>query len=217
MPTNSTGQLADQEVVPAVMIGTNVIPAETTYNPSRLQQVQIYNQPDPTRTGYNPNEEHALTAASLRYASVSPRPPAIYALRDNDLNNYLKTSSNEQGQPAGYTSHPFVLVQFLDTADNEFKMRVYQVLKEDISAGYRFASQTLVATNSFGTNTASPRTMQQQPYVTMKAGEPVIPFYPLGVVIGASPCSETFGINLKGQAAYWEDWRGTSWAASGGK
>ena len=215
--TNSTGQLADQEVVPAVMIGTNVIPAETTYNPSRLQQVQIYNQPDPTRTGYNPNEEHALTAASLRYASVSPRPPAIYALRDNDLNNYLKTSSNEQGQPAGYTSHPFVLVQFLDTADNEFKMRVYQVLKEDISAGYRFASQTLVATNSFGTNTASPRTMQQQPYVTMKAGEPVIPFYPLGVVIGASPCSETFGINLKGQAAYWEDWRGTSWAASGGE
>ena len=50
----------------------------------------------------------------------------------------------------------------------------------------------------------------------MEAGEPVIPFYPLGVAIGASPSPETYGENIKDQATYWEDHRGTSWAASGG-
>src|SRR5690606_1656384 len=32
---------------------------------------------------------------------------------------------------------------------------------------------------------------------------------------GASPCPETFGVNIKGQSTYWEDWRGSSWAVSG--
>jgi hypothetical protein len=56
----------------------------------------------------------------------------------------------------------------------------------------------------------------QEPHVRMEAGEPVIPFYPLGVVIGASPSPETFGVNIKGQSTYWEDHKGTSWAVSGG-
>ena len=39
----------------------------------------------------------------------------------------------------------------------------------------------------------------------MAAGDPVIPFYPLGVAIGASPAPETFGNNFFAQEAYWED------------
>ena len=31
----------------------------------------------------------------------------------------------------------------------------------------------------------------------MKAGEPVIPFYPLADVIGAAPLLETYGENIK--------------------
>lgn len=191
---------------------TNTVPAETTYNPSRLQAVQVYSQPDPDKTGYNPNEEHALVAPSLRYADVSPRPPAIYALRANDLNEYDRAYLGEDGQPADYTSHPFVLVQFLDTADSEQKMRVYHVVVDDpLIDGYRFAEPGKML------STTPPRTMLAEPHVTMEAGEPVIPFYPLGVVIGASPCPETYGTDVKSQSVYWEDHKGSSWAVSGGQ
>ena len=192
-----------------VVIATNTIPAETIYNPARLQQVQIYNQPNRSLPGYNPNEEHALIAPSLRFAEVSPRPPAIYALRHNDINVYNPSSLTDFQQGADYTSHPFVLVQFFDTAANEFKMRVYEVAREQ-GTRYRFA-----ATNKL-TATTSSRDLLAQPHVTMEAGEPVIPFYPLGVVIGASPCSATFGSNIKPQTTYWEDHKGTAWAVSGG-
>lgn len=193
------------------VIGTNVIPAETTYNPTRFQQVAVYSQPDALGTGYNPNEEHGLMAPSLRYATVSPRPPAVYALRNNDLNRYLSSVPGEGGQPANYTSHPYVLVQFFDVVDQEFKMRVYQVAKEDRNiAGYRFADDAKLVGSS------SPQVLAAEPHVTMKAGEPVIPFYPLGVVVGAQPPAQNFGTNFTGQAVYWEDHKGTSWAVSGG-
>jgi hypothetical protein len=198
----------DQEVAPA--IGND--PRETTYNPARLQQVQIYNQPDETQPGYNPNEEHALIAPSLRFAEVSPRPPAVYALRFNDLNHYALTSPTEVGQPANYSSHPYVLSQFFDGADQEFKMRVYRVVREDANFdNYSFANPAKLVAST------PPRTLLAEPHLTMKAGEPVIPFYPLGVVIGASPCPQTFGENLKPQATYWEDHKGSSWAVSGGE
>ncbi len=204
----------DQEVVPTI----GNAPAETTYNPARLQQVQIYNQRDPNGTGYNPNEEHALIAPSLRFAEVSPRPPAIYALRENDLNFFNRNSPDEENQPSNYTSHPFVLVQFFDTADSEFKMRVYSVVREDPrTAGFSFANQLRVTPGGSGVVSTSPTTLLTEPHVTMEAGEPVIPFYPLGPVIGAVPCAETFGQNIKGQETYWEDHKGSNWAISGGE
>ncbi len=217
----------DQQVAPAgtniVADGqgnriTNIFSSTTTFDPSRLQQAAIYVQPDPDAAGYNPNEEHALMAPSLRYAQVSPRPNAAYALRNNDLNIYNRFSSGEAGQTAEYTSHPFVLVQYFDTAINEFAMRVYQVEKEDAGIdGYRFANQSLITV--LDTNfqvPASPTRLAQEPYTRMEAGEPVIPFYPLGVVIGATPAPESFGQNIKYQSTYWEDHKNTSWAVSGG-
>ncbi len=207
-----TNVASDGEGVPT----TNIFPTATTYDPSRLQQVQIYSQPAEDAPGYNPNEEHALIAPSLRYADVSPRPPAAYALRANDLNVYDRenTGFTESGESEdAYTSHPFVLVQFYDVADGEFKMRVYRVEKEDLAISipnYRFAF-----TNRLKSSTAV-RVLLDEPHVTMGAGEPVIPFYPLGVVIGASFPEEIHGRNLKGQETYWEDWRGSSWAISGG-
>lgn len=198
---NRTNQ--DQPVAPA--IGTEV-PAATTYDPSRLQAVQIYNQPDFNAPGYNPNEEHALVAPSLRFADVSPRPPAIYALRTGDLNNANPNITSGAGR---YTSDPFVLVQFFDEAADEVKMNLYAIRKESATGdtpNYRFA-------NNF---TASTTNLKTQPFVKMEAGEPVIPFYPLGVAIGASPAPETFGNNFFTQEAYWEDWRGSYWSISGG-
>jgi hypothetical protein len=217
----------DQLVAPGVTnvvpdgtggLATNIIPRATTYNPSRIQQPAIYVQANPAEPGYNPNEEHGLMAPSLRFAQVSPRPPAAYALRNNDLNRYAAASATETGQPTDYTSHPYVLVQYFDTATSQFAMRVYKVEKEDQNIpNYRFANQTLVTPGAGQTVVAaSPLTLALEPYVRMEAGEPVIPFYPLGVVIGASPAPESFGVNIKGQSTYWEDHKGSSWAVSGG-
>lgn len=157
-----------------------------TFDPSRLQGVKVYNQPDPALPGYNPNEEHALIAPSLRFASVAPRPVAAYALRDGDLN-----VTNEDQR---YTSEPYVLVEFTDAADGLAKMKVFGIERDDPALGYGFEKE-------------------------MEAGEPVIPFYPLGVVNGATPCEESFGVDGAPslQQVYWEDHRGNSYAVSAGR
>ncbi len=76
----------------------------------------IYYQNDPTLPGYNPNEEHALMLAGQ-----------AYALRD-DLNI---TTSN------GYSSDPFVLVDFTDS-DGRPSMDVFKVRREAPEAGILF-------------------------------------------------------------------------------
>ena len=206
--------------VPDGLGGTtvNVTPRATSYNPSRIEQPAIYVQNRRDQAGYNPNEEHALMAPSRRFAHVSPRPPAAYALRHRDLNVYNPNSLTESGQPAEYTSHPFVLVQFYDAAVEAFRMRVYRIEKEDVNLpGYRFANQGMVTVPEDQPQvSALPQTLAQEPHVVMEAGEPVIPFYPLGVVMGASPPPESYGVNIKNQATYWEDHKSTSWAVSGG-
>lgn len=181
----------DQIVTPAKMIGTNVIPVETTFNPARFQQLKIYNQPDSTIPGYNPNEEHALLAPSLRSAAISPRPMAAYALRDNDL--------NVTNRDASYTSDPYVLVQFFDALDQEFKMKVYNIVR--------------AATNLNAGDLSYEYSFNQE----MNAGEPVIPFYPLVSVIGATPSAATYGRDGQptAQRCFWKDHKGTGWAVSG--
>lgn len=174
----------DQNVIGDIVVDGETVPAATTYDPARFEQVQIYSQPVRSQPGYNPNEEHALMARSLRSAEVAPQPLAAYALRENDLNNTVRNS--------GYTSDPYVLVQFLDKADNEFKMKVYQVVKED------------------RVNYPDGFTME------MKAGQPVIPFYPLGDVSGASLCSSTYAQELDtSRRTFWKDHKKTAWAVSG--
>ena len=175
---------SEQEVIGDIVVDGQTVPAATTFDPGRFEQVQIYNQPDPSAAGYNPNEEHALLAPSLRFAAVAPRPSAAYAMRENDLN---RTAAN-----ADYSSDPYVLVQFLDKADNEFKMKLYQVEREDPD-NYPdgFSSE-------------------------MEAGEPVIPYYPIGVVSGATLCPSTYAREGDPKRlTFWRDHKGTAWAVSG--
>jgi hypothetical protein len=50
----------------------------------------------------------------------------------------------------------------------------------------------------------------------MEAGEPVIPFYPLPFVIGATPCGGTYGKEGNpNRTTFWKDHKGTGWAVSG--
>ena len=181
----------DQYVVTNEVYGTNTYPAEKTFNPSRFLNVKVYNQPDPTLPGFNPNEEHALLAPSLRSAALAPQPMAVYALRNGDL--------NVTNQDATYTSDPYVLVQFYDNIAQENRMAVYNIVTADSNL-------------NLGNKSYSYKFEQQ-----MTAGEPVVPFYPLPQVIGATPSSSTYGKdgNPTQQICYWKDHKSTGWAVSG--
>ena len=84
----------------------------------------IYSQPDPTKPGYNPNEEHAIMTGGT-----------AYALRD-DLNvtNVNPSSALPFG---GYSSAPFVLISYL-ADDGRPAMAAYQVRREAPELGILF-------------------------------------------------------------------------------
>ena len=132
-------------------------------DPARYQNITIYNQPDRTKPGYNPNEEHAIIAPSFRHAKAAPKPFAAFALR-NDLNTFNETASSSKSYT---TSEPFVLVQYLDQLTGKHGMATFKVEKNDPAYGYDFSYH-------------------------MEAGKPIFPPYPLNLVIGATPPSENF-------------------------
>ena len=119
-PTNPT------RIVIASQMGSEGYDASGVLQPSfdtdRYEQVSIYQQPDKTLPGYNPNEEHALIAPSRLRSTLATPPPTAFALRNN-LN--VTTLSAE------YTSDPYVLVQYFDTGSTNWGMAVYQVQTVD--------------------------------------------------------------------------------------
>jgi VCBS repeat-containing protein len=182
---------------------------QISFSQDRYELVSLYNQPNPNLTGYNPNEEHALIAPSFKFLDQATPPPTAYALR----NDYNVTNHD-----ATYTSDPLVLVQFLDKGTNggpgEFKMAVYAIEHEDDRPSLNPYRYPVVDPDP-----SDPNDQREFPYVfhyPMKAGEPVQPPYPLGLVIGLTPCKQTYGENITAQRVYWEDHRGGPWAVSAG-
>jgi hypothetical protein len=80
----------------------------------------IYNQPDRSLAGFNPNEEHAFFAPTTSG-------DGLFALR-NDLNS-----------PA--TSSNCVLLKYHDPDSGEWKMKTYRVVLEDATHHFDFAAQ----------------------------------------------------------------------------
>jgi hypothetical protein len=102
---------------------------QTVFYHNRYQNVQLYNQPDPDKAGYNPNEEHAGIFSSFKYMTDANPPSAAYALRNN-LNITVKSDA--------FTSEPFVLVQYTDIRINKVNMAIYAIEAMDESMGYTF-------------------------------------------------------------------------------
>ena len=99
-------------------------------DPARYGELAVYYQNDPQLPGFNPNEEHAVMAPSFRYSTMSPRPKAVFALR-NDLNHVVYDDD--------YTSLPRVLVQYYDNLLGRYGMEVFDIDAEDFAlAGYTF-------------------------------------------------------------------------------
>ncbi|WP_395738915.1 hypothetical protein [Prosthecobacter sp.] len=164
---------------------------QTVFTAPAYNAVAIYNQPDATLPGFNPNEEHALVAPSFLDASRT----AAYALR-NELN---RTTLN-----ASYTSQPYVLVNYRDDTDPANpvqKMAVYAIQHQDAAT----SDSRLPAFN--------------QSYIFRYqgvAGTKLVPPYPLSIVIGASPQAQTNGVNVDpARVTYYEDKTGQPWIVSG--
>lgn len=83
----------------------------------------IYNQPDVSKIGYNPNEEHAILLGGQGYA-----------LRD-DLNLTADAAGTAVG--TDFTSLPRVLIEYTDTTDKRPSISVYEVLREN--SFYKFS------------------------------------------------------------------------------
>jgi probable HAF family extracellular repeat protein len=75
---------------------------------------RIYNQPDPSLPGCNPNEEHAFIAPSNEGTGI-----AVYALR-NDLNALVAKDG----------SLPYTLLKYRDANTQEWSIKVFKVVAE---------------------------------------------------------------------------------------
>jgi probable HAF family extracellular repeat protein len=90
-------------------------------DPLLYPDMRVYNQPDKTLPGYNPNEEHALIVPSSTGQG-------LYALR-NDLNASLNVSD------------PFALLKHRDPATGEWRIRVHQVVTEEAPYFFNYAGE----------------------------------------------------------------------------
>jgi hypothetical protein len=103
------------QIVIAQGVGTNDLSGEKGAG-------MVYVQNDSTKTGYNPNEEHAFM--------MSGSPSRAYALRD-DLNIQSGTS---------YTSEPYVLLAYTSATDKRPAMHAYQVVRSNATYGFDYTA-----------------------------------------------------------------------------
>jgi hypothetical protein len=105
---------------------TECIIEQVVLDASRFINWQIYFQNDPAQMGFNPNDEHALQAASAIGSGAS----AVYALRADFGFDKLPTPTSTE--PV-YASEPYVLVRFDETSarraagSGRFAYRLYDV------------------------------------------------------------------------------------------
>ena len=90
-------------------------------DPILYPSMRLYNQPDPAQPGFNPNEEHAFLAANPASGGQS-----IFALR-SDLNKVIGASD------------AFCLLKYRDTASEEWRLKVYHVIRENATYPFRYA------------------------------------------------------------------------------
>src|SRR5262249_13923476 len=86
---------------------------------SQYPNKQVYNQPDRSLPGFNPNEEHAFLAATTSGDGV-------FALR-NDRNRLN-------------TSQCYVLLKYRDPATREWQFKVYQPVLTDATHGFTYTA-----------------------------------------------------------------------------
>jgi hypothetical protein len=206
---------------------------QRVYGLDRFANLQIYNQPINSQAGYNPNEEHAITAGSNRAAlkvketgeDIPNSPPlAAFALQ-KDVN--VVTG-------AGYTSEPWVLVQLNNLSTGEPEMAAYKVFATRAGT-IPFPRPTDATVNATAGLAYESAANPEDRFLTMDptkayafeykfdfpaaAGDLLIPPYPLNLVIGNTTMRDARGKNIQlngvNQRTLWRDVNGNAWVVSG--
>ena len=205
---------------------------QQVFDLARYAGLEIYHQPNKAAAGYNPNEEHALTAPSGRAAlkvknlgeDVANNPPlAAFALQQ-DLNN----------KPS-YTSDPWVLVQVNNLESGEPEMAAYRVFDKR-TGRIPFPRPTDPQVGGSTGLAYEPAENPENRFLTLApdtafdfsyqfeypvfAGDLLIPPYPLNLVIGSASMADERGGNIQvngvNQRTLWRDASMHAWVVSGG-
>jgi len=160
-----------------------------------IENMLIYNQPDRSQAGYNPNEEHAMFFTALGSSF-----PAVYALRQ-DINDATKTSK------------PFALLKYRDPLTNKWKMQAWQVVAT--TAEYDFNYDAVAGTEIlppyplnqmlFGPCSASSVLEEDQNRVLEDKDDKIFAIYGGGTTVGA-----TFYYKLQDGFFYDRDYDGNN-------
>ncbi len=201
---------------------------QLVFDPARYANLAIYNQPDRETPGYNPNEEHALVAPSIK-AQLTGDPsynlsqPAAFALQ-RDINVYGATDSNTNStanQVQEFTSEPVVLVQYENLTTGELEMKAYRVeaARTGTERFPKLDPDTHLPTDALGRPVPQPANPTYDFHYTGFAGDPVIQPYPVNLVVGSRVMEEdqggNFRINGVDQRTLWFDKNQTAWIVSG--
>ncbi|MGI9241532.1 MAG: LamG-like jellyroll fold domain-containing protein, partial [Verrucomicrobiales bacterium] len=224
----SKGIHKDKRIFIASRLGTEGVDAggedaQTVYDPAKFANLTIYNQPDPAGAGYNPNEEHAFIARSIKElltgdSGFNLGQDAAFALQ-TDLNQVDRNSVTSDG----YTSDAWVLVEFDDLETSLPEMAAYKVERD----------RTNGTGNTFPIDILDPVTHEPDPaaYAALVdpnytfdypifAGELLTAPYPLNLVVGNLTMTLNSGGNIQvngiNQRTLWNDKDLTPWSVSGG-
>ncbi|MCP5533966.1 MAG: choice-of-anchor D domain-containing protein [Akkermansiaceae bacterium] len=205
---------------------------QPVYDLAAYSGLKVYNQPDPGQAGYNPNEEHALAAASGRAALK------VKSLGDGVPNNpplaafALQADANQTTTP--YTSEPWVLIQVENLRTGEPEMAAYSVRKTR-TGSVAFPRPSDAVVQSTPGLAYEPAENPEDRFLTLDpdkaydlaykfdypvfAGDLVIPPYPLNIVIGNVSMQDERGGNIQvggvNRRTLWRDVNKKAWVVSG--
>ena len=205
---------------------------QKVYDLDGYSGLKIYHQPLLAAPGYNPNEEHALAAASGRAAlkvkstgDGIPNNPPLAAFA-------LQTDANLTTSP--YTSEPWVLVQVNNLRTGEPEMAAYGVRKTR-TGSIPFPRPTDAVVQSTPGLAYEAADKPENRFLTLDpnktynleykfdypvlAGDLVIPPYPLNIVIGNVAMKDERGGNIQvggvNRRTLWRDVNKKAWVVSG--
>ncbi|MGJ8639305.1 MAG: LamG-like jellyroll fold domain-containing protein [Opitutaceae bacterium] len=202
---------------------------QMVFDPASYEDLLIYNQPDPTAPGYNPNEEHAIVAGSIKDqltgdTAYNLGQNAAFALQ-RSLNAWGENDSDTgttENAADEFTSEPWVLVQYDNLDSGEMEMAAYKVELRRDGSGDVFPvldSETNLPTDVFGSPVAQPTDPSYDFEYPTFAGDVHIPPYPLNLVIGSVIVGESWGGNIPSGFDYvralWHDINGNAWTVAG--
>ncbi|MCP5518277.1 MAG: hypothetical protein H7A45_13565 [Verrucomicrobiales bacterium] len=230
----SKGVHKDNRIYIASRLGTEGVDAggsdtQLVFDPAVYSTPTIYNQPDPDSAGYNPNEEHALVAPSIKAVLTGDdrfnlQQSAAFALQ-TQLNRWGENDSNpgsDENQADEFTSEPWVLVQFEDLATGETGMTAYRVEQTRAGASGQSFPLDILDSDTHEPDPAKYIDLTDPGYdfdYPIFAGDLLVPPYPVNLAVGNLTMTQNTGGNIQvdgvNQRALWNDKNRNAWAVSG--